>query len=484
MPRRFKRSSPKPPPRPPKDLKAADLRLKGKPPPDTQVANSIPEDLESDIIKNWNLPEPNINTCVEPKHWPRHEADPKKWHIDIVHLLHEASTIDVKDKDPDASPNNGLFRSDLTSEISQRKLKNKSRQGQVDWMTATDLKVVIKRLHSMAEDEEWRKTQKPEVLEKKNAQTSKIGVRRGRSKGNNGTSTQESQEATYGAGSPQREKTKPAIRGRGRPKRNEKNEEEEVKPGMKRQASDLPIRPARKLRGVKSPKSKSAMPPPVTPANPPDLDDSNEEEEDQENEPPEPVSGRHIYGDFIKPTTIDFVAAADSEAPAQAKTRQTRKRGRADNEKPPTEEQLDSDPRDIDATGFLSELDPKEARRRRKPRLSRLQDDVVLEPAWSQDIPPPETPLLTPATEGPISGTPAAPVQANGSPSKGVNTGENTSLGIKMLLKLLPGIPDNATKEERSILEDRIALIHRDIIAYKTAVAEINERLKEDQAGI
>ncbi|KAF3039057.1 hypothetical protein E8E11_000221 [Didymella keratinophila] len=480
MPRRFRQSSPKPPPRPPKDLKATNLRLKGKPPPDTQVPNPIPKDLESGIIKNWNLPEPNINACVDPKHWPKNEADPRKWHIDIVHLLHEASTIDVKDKDPDARPNNSLFRSDLTCEISQRKLKNKSRQGQVDWMTAADLKVVIKRLHSMAKDEEWRKTQKPKVLETEDAKARKSETRRGRSQANHATDTQEDPEVTNGASSVQQEKAKPATRGRGRPKKNETNgaEEatEELKQGKKRQASDLPIRPARKLRSVKSPKSKPAMPPPVTPANPPEPEDSNDEEEAQENEPPEPVTGRHIYGDFIKPTTIDFVAGVDSEAPAQAKTRRTRKRGRADNEKPPEEEQIDSDPRDIDATGFLSELDPKEARRRRKPRLSRLQDDVVLEPAWSQDVPPPETPLLTPATDGNISGTPAAPVQVNGSPSREVNGGETTSLGIKMLLELLPGIPEHATEEEKSMLEDRVALIQRDIVAYKTAVAEINGR--------
>lgn len=475
MPRRLEESSSKLPLRPRKDLKASNLRPKGKPSPDTQLPSPIPEYLESGIIKNWNLPEPNINTCVEPKHWPRNEADPGKWHIDIIRLLHEASTVNVKDKDEDASPNNGLFRSNLTYQIKQRKLTNKSRHGQVDWMTATDLKVVIKRLHSMTEDGKGEKTDKPRNLENADAKAQRPAVRRGRSKANNATGAQDILATANGINSTQQEKAKPATRSRGRPKKSETKGEEEVKPGMKRQASDLPIRPARKLRGVKSPKSKPAMPPPVTPANLPEPEDSNDEEEDQENEPPEPVSGRHIYGDFIKPTTIDFVAGIDSELAAQAKTRQTRKRGRADNEKPPTEEQIDSDPRDIDATGFLSELDPKEARRRRKLRLSRLQDDVVLEPAWSQDVPMPETPLLTPATDEPLSGTPAAPVQVNGSPSDAVNGDETTVLGITMLMELLPSIPDHATGEERSMLEDRLALIHRDILAYKTAVAAVSQ---------
>src|SRR3712207_7476675 len=49
----------------------------------------------------------------------------------------------------------------------------------------------------------------------------------------------------------------------------------------------------------KSPKpSNPTLPPPVTPANPPE--DSASEASEQENTPPEPVSGRHIYGDFIK----------------------------------------------------------------------------------------------------------------------------------------------------------------------------------------
>ncbi|KAF1925091.1 uncharacterized protein M421DRAFT_264696 [Didymella exigua CBS 183.55] len=478
MPRRFNRSSPKPPAPPLKDTKATDMRLRGKPPPNIGPSNPVPEDLESAIIKNWKLPSSNINTCIPPELWPYNESDPKKWHIDIVYLLHKASTIDLEKKGKIVGSNNEHFRSSMGHEIQLRQLRNRSAAGKKSWMTATDLKKVIKHLHFMAENEEDNRAEEPEKVAQKRVEGegTRITLRGG---SNNATDTKYGPIDTNGIDTSQQEKVKRATRGRGRSKKKDLNQQDEVKPGTKRQASDLPIRPARKLRGVRSPKIKPAAPPPVTPANPPEPDDSNEEEDDQENEPPEPVSGRHIYGDFIKPTTIDFIAGADGEIPAQAKTRQTRKRGRADNEKPPTEEQIDSDPRDIDATGFLSELDPKEARRRRKPRLSRLQDHVVLEPAWSQDAPPPETPLLTPATDGPISGTPAAPVQGmNSSPSGGVNSEETTSLGIKMLLDLLPGIPDIATSEERSMLEDQVALIHKDIVAYKTSVMEINEKSK------
>ena len=488
MPRRSRRSSSKPPPRPPKDLKAVDLRLKGKPPPDMQESSPIPEDLERGTIKNWNLPKPNINTCVAPEHWPSNESDPKRWHIDIVRLLHEASTIDLKSKGAISCSNNEFFRAYLACEISRRQIRNKSRHGTVPWMTATDLKVVIKKLYDIAEDEEWKKTQKGDgeekddkQLEEKGHDNPKPNVRRGRSRANNGTALENKPDERDGTISTQQEKTKPATRGRGRPKKTEADEQAAIKPGAKRQASDLPIRPARKPRNIRSPKAKTAAPPPVTPANPPQK--SDDEEYDQENEPPEPVSGRHIYGDFIKPTTVDFNAGAESEAPAQARTRQTRKRARAENDQPPTEVQIDSDPRDIDATGFLSELDPKEARRRRKPRLSRLQQDPVAEPAWSQDVPaPPETPLLTPATDGMVAGTPAAPLAAvdgvSSPPAQLVDKLEDPDAGIALLFGLLPEIPEHATGEERRMLEDRVALIRRDVVAFKDAVWEINARSK------
>ncbi|KAF2633978.1 hypothetical protein BU25DRAFT_17350 [Macroventuria anomochaeta] len=478
MTRRFRRSSPKPPPRPPKDLKAADMRRKGKPPL-IQESNPIPEDLESGIIRNWNLSTRDISTCVPPELWPRNEPDPKKWHIDVIHLLHEASTIKWKENGKVSCSNNEWFCSSMKHEIRSRQLRNKSAEGKAAWMTATDLKKVIKKLHFMARDEEDARAKGEEWREVKEDQ--KPSVRRGRSGANNTTATQDKPDEANGTDFTQQETTKAAPRGRDRLKRNEPNGRETVRPGTKRQASDLPIRPARKLRGVKLPKTKPkpAAPPPVTPANP--LENSDEEEEeDRENEPPEPVSGRHIYGDFIKPTTVDF--NAENEAPAQARTRQTRKRGRADHDKPPTEVQIDSDPRDIDATGFLSELDPKEARRRRKPRLSRLQQDPVWEPAWSQDVPaPPETPLLAPATDVPVSGTPAAPQAAGlaavSSPPAQPMT-HSKDAAIKLLLELLPMIPEHATPDERSMLEDRASMIHRDIITYKTAVWEINERMQ------
>lgn len=484
MPRRVRKPSPKPPPpQPQKNLKAVETRSRGKPPSDVPPTNPNIQNLESDIVKNWELASSNINTCVPPELWPYDDPDSQKWHIDVIHLLHEASSIDLKEKGKILCSNNEHFRSSLTDEVRQRQSRNRSASGKKSWMTAADLKKVIKQLHLMADEGEDVQANNSEKVAEGIVEEKPINVRRGRSKANNATVTEDESVKTNGTTASLQEQAQRAARARGRPKKSEPNGQAEVKPGVKRQASDLPIRPARKLRGVRSPKTKPAVPPPVTPANPPEAEDSNEEEEDEENEPPEPVSGRHIYGDFIRPSTIDFVAATDSEVPPQAKTRQTRKRGRADNEKPPSAEQIDSDPRDIDATGFLSELDPKEARRRRKPRLSRLQDDVVLEPAWSQDVlVPPETPLLTPAMDGPICGTPAAPQAEAGAAQSSpaappVSMFNDPDAGIALLFEMLPDIPGHATADEREMLQDRVALIRRDIVAFNDAVLEINGRV-------
>ena len=474
MPRRSRRTSPKPPAQLFQELQTTDMRKSSALPAESPVSNL--EDLEKAVVRNWNLPAPNINTCVEPKHWPGNESDPKKWHVDIVRLLHEASRIDLKGRGKIVCSNNEFFRLEMACEITRRQTRNKSRQGRVPWMTATDLKAVIKGFRCMAED--GREDAEVKELDKEEEKEEKPSVRRGRSKANTITTTPDKPGEVNGAPATQQENTKTAQSKR-RPKNPSTASQTQPKPGTKRQASDLPIRPARKLRGVKSPKSKPAAPPPVTPANPPEASDG-EEEAEQENEPPEPVSGRHIYGDFIKPTTVDF--NPEDAAPAQAQTRQTRKRGRAENEKPPSEVQIDSDPRDIDATGFLSELDPKEARRRRKPRLSRLQRDPVVEPAWSQDVDaPPETPGLAPAIGELVEGTLGASVQAGAASSAARSAGVDgvEGLGIEMLMELLPSIPEHATVEEKSVLEDRVVLIQRDIVAYQTSVWEINQRANE-----
>ncbi|KAJ4345966.1 hypothetical protein N0V95_005831 [Ascochyta clinopodiicola] len=323
-----------------------------------------------------------------------------------------------------------------------------------------DLKKVYKRLENMPKGEEVQDEENAKAVDKK-------PIRRTRA------SAKTDDDAHAKDAKNLQDQKAAGPHGRGRPKRKNPKEQDPIKPGTKRQASDLPLRPARKLRNGKSPKleHKPASSPPITPANPPE--ESSSGSEDQENAPPEPVSGRHIYGALIKPTTLTF--NPDNEPTTRALPRQTRKRGRADQDPPPTQVQIDSDPRDIDATGFLSELDPKEMRRRRKPRLSRLQQERVEEPPWSQEFPAAlETPLLTPAIDGP-----GDEIAALSSPARPVvvekNCDEEAAVEL-LLLDLLPGIPDTSTPYERGMLENRISLIQRDLIAYRTAVSDIEAR--------
>ena len=57
--------------------------------------------------------------------------------------------------------------------------------------------------------------------------------------------------------------------------------------------------------------------------------------------------------------------------------------------------QVDPDPRNIDDTGFISDLDggggegegvKPSRRKKRKPRLSRLQRERVTAPTWTRDV--------------------------------------------------------------------------------------------------
>ena len=466
MPRRPTRRSPEPP-----EVAPPSTRIRARPRGLLQKPAAIPSDMKADIVANWNLPSNNINTCVPAELWPLNEPDPEKWHIDVVRLIHEASE--------NSKGNNELFWRGLQLDIHQRQLKNRSNTGKVGWMTVTDLKKTCRRLR----DIETEFQEKKGISEQKDKDNKEEGAtqsqdetkptRRGRSSG----------APADPPPSRKRKKSPAPPRGKAKPQKDEAEKTQEAdnpaeKPTTKLPSKrSLPIRSARNRRNLRSPKaSKPKIPPPVTPANPPE--DSASEASEQENTPPEPVSGRHIYGDFIKPTTIAFPTASPSAEDAAAAVpgkRTTRKRARAaaeETEGPPQEVQIDSDPRDIDATGFLSELDPREARRRRKPRLSRLESAPGDEPAWSQDVAVLETPALTPTTEEMAAGTPAAPSFVGD-----LGREDEEILGIEMLTNLLPGIPEHATMEERAMLEERITLIHRDVGAYKRCVAGINERI-------
>ncbi|KAF2995396.1 hypothetical protein E8E13_004524 [Curvularia kusanoi] len=471
MPRRSTQRSPEAPEEPPSKMRLPRNLI--------QSPTPVPSDLKSEIVANWSLSSDNINTCVPPERWPLRESNPEKWSINIVRLLHEASGL--------SKGKNDFFQNSLSIEIFTRQTKNRSLKGKEEHMTVTDLKHVCKHLRNVAEGtaehEEKEKQKAAQKSRKENKDQQQNGndskpARRGRSNGappDPPPSTKKKTTAPRGKPRPQRNgvnKTKEADKAKevDQPQETDKENNSTSHPPQKR----LPIRTTRSRRGPKSPQTKIKLPPPVTPANPPE--DSASEASEEKNTPPEPVSGRHIYGDFIKPTTITFPTETSPPAPALGQ-RTTRKRARAEAEEretAPTAVQVDSDPRDIDATGFLSELDPREARRRRKPRLSGLVGEPVDEPAWSQDVAPLETPLDTPL-DTPLLTT-GTPGLRNGEGGGRDGDGDEEILGIEMLTALLPRIPECATEEERGVLEDRIRLIHRDIGAYKRSVAEISKR--------
>lgn len=456
--------------------------MKGEESQEKETHKSNLASLQASIVVNWNLPSGQVRKCVHPERWPAKQVLVDLWPSDVLHLLLQASEL--------SKGNHKLFQDLLSTEVAARQERNTTTKGKTECMTATDLKRVCKRLEELSQGGKATTVQTSEQKE-----IASNSTRQGRSSNRQPQETQSSSSQKTDPAQTAQGKKAPIPQGRSKAKNPKSNTDSTIRPATKRTASDLPLRPARKQRTLKSPKPQpTAPPPPVTPANPPSASDE-EDDDDQENAPPEPVSGRHIYGDYIAPTTISFHRDADEEeearaAAAQPRTRQTRKRVREE-EKPPVEVQIDSDPRDIDATGFLSELDPKEAqgRRRRRARLSRLQVERQEEPAWSQDVPvleALETPGLTPGGERIGSETPAALGQDGAAAAAagvvdGVVDGvvvldAKPSLGLELLIDLLPGIPDGATEEERELLKDRVALLHRDIIAYRNHVWEIEER--------
>lgn len=519
MARRVLRRSPKP-------LQKAASGIEAVESPQTlQTVKSAFVNLKAEIIANWKLPSDNIETCVSPERWPSNQSDPDQWPFDIVHLLHQASEL--------SEGNNEFFQSFLGLEIHSRQLKNKSARGKTENMTITDLKKVCKRLENMQDEMRELDQKEKQGLEQKQKQEegNTRSIRRGRSKKNppadrrvNATQEAENKEnqlnqkdAGFKATRRGRSNGKPNIdtqtgvtqeadtkqipqppkatapRARGRPKRKAPDSEASSNPVPKRQAS-LPIRPARKAHNIISPNTKALpkqilSPPPITPANAPSPTSSITSEA-QETTPQPPVSGRHIYGALIPATTLHFQPPDSPVAAAGAAPRTTRKRARVAEQQPPPlgEEQIDPDPRDIDATGFLSELDPNERRGRgknSKKRLSRLQTEIIDEPAWSQDINetfappgPPETPAVPPAILASGSeSTPYSPAfaafDAENDPNE-ANTpdGEHGSNEVFYL----PRIPSTATPSERKTLQNRLMLMRLDVAQYVLSVEGIRRR--------
>lgn len=210
------------------------------------------------------------------------------------------------------------------------------------------------------------------------------------------------------------------------------------------------------------------LPPPVTPAN-----KDEDEEEEYENSSAPLGFGRYNYLDNVKPVKMDL---KPDSPPAK---RVLRKRTRAaDNEedadaraaKRPSLVHEDESPRNLDDTGFLSQL--TSPRPTRRPRLSRVQQDRVRQPHWQRSLPAVEVGEAA-LLDGAVDGAAQA-------------AGEEEELGSvvapsALTMTGLPEIPPNATTTERRRLESMRFVMERRLFTIRAlAILERAERERND----
>jgi hypothetical protein len=274
------------------------------------------------ITRNWNIV--NVNACIAKSLWPKQHGDASQWGDDVIELLRQASLV------PGTS--NRDFRAKMRTAIQARQARNTSKKGKVGYMTATDIRAVL-RMYSQE----------------------------------HGTSETAANQ--------------PPSQSQSRPQ----SQLKDSRPKPSTEAKPIPINI------------------PLTPANPPTPSTAatSAAVDASENAPRAPISGKHIWGVRIPVTRVDFQAGTSPTASSSpARPRRTRNRTRNKNKAeetavPPVQVHVDPDPRNIDDTGFVSELDEgdgedervKPARKRkRKPRLSRLQRERVTVPTWTRDV--------------------------------------------------------------------------------------------------
>ncbi|RYN44014.1 hypothetical protein AA0112_g342 [Alternaria arborescens] len=257
---------------------------------------------------------------------------------------------------------------------------------------------------------------------------------------------------------------------------------------------------------------------PKTPINQEDEDEDEEEEEGSS----EPLAGgKYQYLNGVKPVKVDLnpeASAAKKPTRPQPATRGKRRKAHEESVSDPLAAELpsqihqDPDPRAPDDTGFLSDLDGDGmdlGGRKRKKRLSRLQQQRVREPHWQMemdntaaDVPDLDDGLDTPTVrrevkvpsnvgggdvedsftgnkedvamknteDMPVSGAEDSPIHTGQDVI--MNDGEDVELELE--LENLPEIPENATVAERREMEElRLKMEQR---VWRIKVLRIKER--------
>ncbi|OAG13676.1 hypothetical protein CC77DRAFT_1036126 [Alternaria alternata] len=204
---------------------------------------------------------------------------------------------------------------------------------------------------------------------------------------------------------------------------------------------------------------------PKTPMN---QEDDDEDEEEGSSEPL--AGGKYQYLNGVKPVKVDLnPEASAAKKPTRPKPATRGKRRKADEESVsdplaaelPSQIQQDPDPRAPDDTGFLSDLDGDEmdlGGRKRKKRLSRLQQQRVREPHWQMEMD--NTAVDIPDLDDGLD-TPTDVI---------MNDGED----VELELENLPEIPENATVAEKREMEElRLKMEQR---VWRIKVLRIKER--------
>ena len=246
---------------------------------------------------------------------------------------------------------------------------------------------------------------------------------------------------------------------------------------------------------------------PKTPVN---HDDEDEEEEEEGSSEPL-AGGKYQYLSGVRPVKVNLNPDASAvKKPTRPKPPPRGKRRKANEDavagpeaiELPTLVHQDPDPRVPDDTGFLSDLEGNEAReksRKRKKRLSRLEQQRIREPHWQLDndnitleVPTPTQPPSISAVEDEEEG--AAIPDAHDDEDLAVENAEHPAPDSEMdvpidateeaeieamnLLASLPELPTNATLTEKRELEELKLSMEQRI--WRIKVLRIEERVQNE----
>jgi hypothetical protein len=244
---------------------------------------------------------------------------------------------------------------------------------------------------------------------------------------------------------------------------------------------------------------------PKTPVN----QDEDEEEEEEEGSSEPLAGGKYQYLNGVRPVKVNLnPEASPVKKPTRPKPPPRGKRRKANEEDipDPTAVELpslvhqDPDPRVPDDTGFLSDLEGNEARekgRKRKKRLSRLEQERIRIPHWQMEndnivvapavrldtsvVEDEEEPELVPDVddEKDLAMDNANQFTLDDESEIPKDATEEAEIEATSLLESLPELPANATVTEKRELEELKLSMEQRI--WRIKVLRIEERVQKEQ---